>query len=64
MMMIVPVDADVDETQNVAEENRKNGAKHIKGRPVRDFQLEHHNGDDDGQNAIAESFHTILPHGK
>ena len=56
MMMIIPVDSDVKETQRVTQEYRDERPKRIKGGLVRRFQLEDHDRDYDGNNAIAECF--------
>ena len=56
VVMVVPVDADVDETEDVAE---KDGQERFQGGEVggvRDFQFQHHDGDDDGEDAVAEGF--------
>jgi hypothetical protein len=56
MMMVVPVDPDVDEAQDIAQENRDQGYERAQGLAVRDFELQHHDGDDDGDDAVAEGF--------
>ena len=62
MVMVVPVDADVDEAQHIAQEDRQQRPQVGEGGPVRDLQLEHHDGDDDGDDAVAEGFQPSLPH--
>ena len=62
VMVVVPVNPDIDETQHVAQKDRQ---QRLQGREVfavRHFHLQHHDGNDDGQNAIAESFEPILSH--
>ena len=62
-MMIVPVDADINEAQHVSQEN---GHERLDHRPicsVRDLQLQHHDRDDDREHAVAEGFEAIAFHG-
>ena len=56
VVMVVPINADVDETQDVAEEDGQERFQRGEVRFVRDFQLQHHDGDDDGEDAVAEGF--------
>jgi hypothetical protein len=56
VMMIVPVNADVDEAQDVAEEDGQDRFQFGEVGPVRDFQFQHHDGDDDGEDTVAEGF--------
>ena len=54
-MVIAPVDADVDEAQRVAEEHwAAAGCERAPVGAVRHLQLQHHDGDDDRQHAVAE----------
>jgi len=48
VMMVVPVDPDVDETQDIAEENRKEWLQGRKTGSLWRLHLQHHDGDDDG----------------
>ncbi len=56
VMMVVPIDADVDETEDVAEEDGQERFQDGEVGRVRDFQSQHHDGDDDREDAIAEGF--------
>jgi hypothetical protein len=56
MMMVVPINADVDKTQDVAEEDGQDRFESGEVGSVRDFQLEHHDGDDDREDTVAEGF--------
>ena len=56
MMVVVPVDADEHEAEHVAEEPGNEGRERRRVRPVRDFQLQHQDGDDDRDDAVAEGF--------
>src|SRR4029077_14929775 len=62
VMMVVPVDRQIDEAQKVAEKDRK---QRLNGSPVgavRNLQLQHHDGDDDGDDAVAERRQSFLRH--
>ena len=61
-MVVVPINADVDEAQHVAEGHGQQGYQVRKLRPVRHLDLQHHDGEDDGQDAIAEGFESSLVH--
>ena len=56
VVMVVPVDADVDETEDVAEEDGQERFQGGEVGGVRDFQFQHHDGDDDREDAVAEGF--------
>ena len=62
VVVVVPVDAQVHEAQHVAQEERRERTQRIEVGPVRDPQLEHHDRDDDGDDAVAEGFHASLGH--
>src|SRR5271155_865994 len=62
VVMIAPVDADENETEHIAEKNRNDWTQRHQIGAVRHFQLQHHNGDNDGDNAVAEGFETSLIH--
>src|SRR5262245_24791456 len=62
MMMIVPVDAENDETQNVTEEDRRDWSQRREVRPDWYAQLEHHDRDDYRDHAITEGFQAIAGH--
>src|ERR1700704_5900097 len=62
MMMVVPVNAQKYKTKQVAQ---KHGNQWHQGSGicfVRWSQLQHHNGDDDGNHTIAKCFHASLSH--
>ena len=56
VMMVVPVDAEIHETEDVAQKHRQQGIKHRKVGAVWHLHFQHHDGDDDGENTIAECF--------
>ena len=62
VVVVVPVDADVDEAEHV---HRKCGGDGPQGRevvPVGDFDLEDHDRDDDGEHSVTERLEPALPH--
>src|ERR1700752_2048652 len=61
-MVIIPVDADEDIAQQVAEKSRDHGTQARQRGFVRDAQIEHHDRDEDGDHAIAESFEPSFAH--
>jgi hypothetical protein len=56
MLELVPVNADVNEAERVAHEDEPQRDQHPKFGTVRDFEFQHHDGDDDGDDAVAEGF--------
>jgi len=63
MVMIAPVDRDVDETQHVTQEDRYRLLERAEVGSVRRLHLEHHDRDDDGDHAITEGNDPVLFHG-
>src|SRR5262245_1825777 len=62
VMMVVPVDADDHEAEDVAEEHRPEWLDCRQAVAVRHLHLEHHDGDDDRNDAIAEGFQAGFRH--
>jgi len=60
--MVVPVNPDIDEAQDVAEENRGHRLQGRETCSLRRLQLQHHDRNDDGKHPIAECFHAALSH--
>src|SRR5688572_18142089 len=62
VVMVVPVDADNDEAEDVTDEHRAQRCDRVEILAVRHFHLEHHDGDDDGDDAVAECFQPAFAH--
>lgn len=63
VMMIAPVNANEYEAEDVAEKNWKDRAKRFERAAAWRFHLEDHDGDDDGEDAVAEGFEAVFGHG-
>ncbi len=64
MVMVVPIDADVNVTQNIAQEHRQQRLQVGEFGRAGHLQFQHHDGDDDGDDAVAEGFQPVLFHGR
>src|SRR5918992_1764169 len=62
VVVVIPIDTQVDEAQNVAQEYGDQGHQRLEALAVGHLQLQHHDGDDDGDHAITERFKPILSH--
>ena len=62
MLMVVPVDADVDEAQYIAQQDRQYRQQRFGRIPMRHLQFEHHDGDDDRDHAVTERLQPALTH--
>lgn len=62
MVMVVPVNAEINEAQYISKENRQQRTQRLEIRPVRHFHFQHHYGDDDGEHPVAECFHAVGGH--
>lgn len=56
VMMVVPVNAEVHEAQYIAEEDRDQWLQCRNLGSVRHLHLQHHDGDDDGQDSVTKRF--------
>lgn len=62
VVVVVPVDADVHETEEIAEEYRQHRHKGGEFGAVGHLHLQNHDGDDDGDHAVAKGFQSVLFH--
>src|ERR1035437_5150198 len=62
VVMVVPVDANIDETQHITEKNRNQRCQCIEVLAMWHLQLQNHDRDDDGHHAVAECFQAALAH--
>jgi hypothetical protein len=63
VMVVVPVDAQEEEAQHVAQEDREQRPEREEVRAVRHLQLQDHDRDQDGDHPVAERLHASLGHG-
>jgi hypothetical protein len=63
VMMVVPVDRQVHEAQHVGEKDRHHAGEIGPIAAMRDLQLQHHDGDDDRDHAVAECDKSFFRHG-
>jgi hypothetical protein len=63
VMMIVPIDRHINKAENVAEKDRDQAAERLPVSSARHLQFQHHDRDDDGDDAIAECGQPIPSHG-
>src|SRR5690606_26984776 len=59
MMMVVPINAQINKTQYISDQGRKHAVEIFKTLPFRYFYLQYHDRDYYGQNSIAKGFQTI-----
>ena len=62
MMMIHPHNGDYEKAQKVAEKLGSQAAQRTERGVARNLQLQHHDGDDHGDHAVAESFKAVGAH--
>jgi hypothetical protein len=62
MVVVVPVDGQINEAQHIADQVGRQRAERRPIGAVRHLQIQHHDGDDDGDDAIAERSKTIFAH--
>jgi len=63
VVVVIPVDADVDEAEEVAEEDGKQAGEGGEVGSAGDLEFEHHDGDDDGEDTVTEGFEAVFRHG-
>ena len=61
-MVVAPIDAQEDETEEVAQKRRKQPSQRLEARVVGDCEVQDHDGDNDGKDIITESLHAVLTH--
>src|SRR5215831_10350965 len=62
VVVVIPIDTQVDEAQHVAQEDGDHGPQRLDALAVGHLHLQHHDGDEDGDYAITERFQPILSH--
>ena len=62
VMVIVPVNADIDVAQDVAEKDGKHGFESLQICSTRNIHVKHHDRDDYCKHAIAECFESTFAH--
>lgn len=60
VMVVIPVDRDVDEAQHIAEKHRRQRQERIRARILRHLQLQHHDRNNDGNDAVGERKQPLL----
>lgn len=63
MVVIVPIDPDINKAENVTQKDWAKRGQRLEGGVMRHFEFQHHNGDDNGENAIAKGFEAAFGHG-
>jgi predicted metallo-beta-lactamase superfamily hydrolase len=61
-MMIVPIDAEVQEAENVTEQHWNQGRQRSDAVTVWHLHFQHHDSNNDGDHAIKERLHSVLAH--
>lgn len=64
VMMVIPVDPDMDEAENVADEDRPERKKIPQAVSMRRVEFQDHDCDEDGDDAVTEGFEPVFSHGK
>ncbi len=62
MVVIVPVDADVNEAKHIRKQHRQQRVQRGKPCPMRHLNFQHHNRNDNGKDAVAERRHPFFTH--
>src|SRR6185312_3433867 len=60
--MVVPVDADIEEAEQVHQQGGYHGFERLEATAVGHFELQHHDGDDDGDHAVTECLESTFVH--
>src|SRR5436190_13804252 len=62
VMMIIPIDAHINEAQDITQKHRQFFLQGGEFSRVRHFQFQYHDGDDDGEYTVAEGFKSVFFH--
>src|SRR3569832_2040772 len=63
VVMVAPVDPDIDEAERIEQQRPPRLRQRVERHAMRRLQVQHHDGDDDGDHAIAERLDPPLAHG-
>lgn len=63
VVMVVPVDAKKNEADHIARENRNQRFQRLERAFLGRVKFKHHDGDQDGENAVTKGFKSVLLHG-
>lgn len=64
VVVVVPVNSDVNEAENVAEKYWQERFDGFELRAMWNFEFEHHDGDDDGEYTVGKRLHAVFSHGR
>ena len=64
VVVVVPIDAEEDVAQHVGEKEGQDRPQRRQVAAVRRLKVEHHDGDEDGDHAVAERFEAAFGHGE
>src|SRR5690242_19248418 len=62
VVVIIPVDADINETEHVTQKDRYHWLQGGELAPIGSFHFEDHDCDDDGDHAVTECFEPVVSH--
>src|SRR5215471_14051796 len=62
VVVVIPIDTQVDEAQHVAQEDGDHWPQSLEALAMGHLHLQHHDGDEDGDHAITERFKPIPAH--
>ena len=62
VVVVVPVDGQIDKAEHVACKHRSEAGERPPVAALRDFELQHHDGDDDSDHAVAKRSQSLFRH--